>query len=215
MQPFISVTGIALPFIEDDVNTDQIAPVPTTRSLKPDLRSLFFQRARRLADDTLNPTHVMNQPRYASPSIFVTGRNFGCGSSREGAVWAMLAVGITCIVARSIADLYRENCLQNGVLPVELPDAAMDHFERRVRDVDGSAPFTVDLRSQTISGPGGSDIRFDISDADRTRLLEGLDDIGMSLQHLQAIARWEERIAEHSPWLQEAARAASDPETRA
>ena len=207
MQPFISITGVALPFIEDDINTDQIAPVPTTRSLKPDLRELFFQRARRLADDTLDPAHVMNQPRYAAPSIFVTGRNFGCGSSREGAVWTMLAVGISCIVARSIADLYRENCLQNGVLPIELPDAEMDAFEQRVLAADGAAPFTADLRSQTLSGPGGGDLHFDISDTDRTRLLEGLDDIGMSLKHTQAIAEWETRMRSASPWLQKAPRA--------
>jgi len=207
MQPFISCSGVALPFLEDDINTDQIAPVPSTRSLKPDLRELFFQRARRLADDTLDPAHIMNRPAYASPSIFVTGRNFGCGSSREGAVWTMLAVGVTCIVARSIADLYRENCLQNGLLPVELPDADMDDLERRVVAADGGAPFTVDLRTQTISGPGGADIRFEISDADRTRLLEGLDDIGMSLRHTQAIGEWEARMRARSPWLQKAQRA--------
>ena len=149
----------------------------------------------------------MNRPAYASPSIFVTGRNFGCGSSREGAVWTMLAVGVTCIVARSIADLYRENCLQNGLLPVELPDADMDDLERRVVATDGAAPFTVDLRTQTISGPGGADIRFDISDADRTRLLEGLDDIGMSLRHTPAIGEWEARMRAGSPWLQKAQRA--------
>lgn len=206
MQPFISVTGAAIPLLEDDVNTDQIAPIPTKRSLKPDLRDVFFHRARRLADDTLDPAHVLNQPRFAAASIFVTGRNFGCGSSREGAVWTMLAVGIVCIVARSIADLYRENCLQNGVLPVELPDDIMDDFERRVLAVDGTAPFTIDLRTQTISGPGQPDIHFDISEADRTRLLEGLDDIGMSLRHEQAIGDWEARTRTKSPWLQKAVR---------
>lgn len=207
MQPFISVTGVAVPLFEDDINTDQIAPIPTTRSLKPDLRDMFFHRARRRADDELDPAHVLNKPQYAKPTIFVTGRNFGCGSSREGAVWTMLAVGVACIVARSVADLYRENCLQNGVLPVELPDGDMDDFERRVLAADGAAPFTIDLRTRTISGPGGSDIQFDISEADRTRLLEGLDDIGMSFKHAQAIDAWEERTRVGSPWLQKALRA--------
>jgi 3-isopropylmalate/(R)-2-methylmalate dehydratase small subunit len=212
MQPFICVTGVAVPFVEDDVNTDQIAPIPTKRSLKPDLRDVFFHRARRLADDALDPSHVLNKPQYASPSIFVTGRNFGCGSSREGAVWTMLAVGVVCIVARSIADLYRENCLQNGVLPIELAENAMDDFQRRVLAADGNAAFTVDLRAQTISGPGGSDIHFDISEADRTRLLEGLDDIGMSLRDEQAIADWEARTRANSPWMQKAVRV-SDAES--
>lgn len=207
MQPFTSVTGVAVPFLQDDVNTDQIAPIPTQRSLKPDYKALFFSRARRGADDTLDPAHILNQPQFAAPSIFVTGRNFGCGSSREGAVWTMMAVGVTCIIARSIADLYRENCLQNGVLPIELPDGVADGLEQRVIAANGAAPFTVDLVTQTISGPGGPDIRFDISEADRTRLLEGLDDIGMSLKHASEIAAWEAKTRTASPWLQRAVRA--------
>ena len=206
MQPFISITGVAVPLLRDDVNTDQIAPVPTQRSLKPDYREMFFHRARRGVDDALDPSHVLNQPQFASPSILVTGRNFGCGSSREGAVWTLMAVGVTCIIARGIADLYRENCLQNGVLPIELPDDVAADFERRVVATDGAQPFTVDLQTQVISGPGGTDIRFDIPDADRTRLLEGLDDIGMSLKHMNEVAAWEERMRAKAPWLQRAAR---------
>jgi 3-isopropylmalate dehydratase small subunit len=207
MQPFICVSGVAVPFLEDDINTDMIAPVPTRRSLKPDYAELFFHRARRRADDSLDPAHVLNQPRFARPSIFVTGRNFGCGSSREGAVWTMQAVGVSCIVARSISDLYRENCLQNGVLPVELAEPLADALAQRVVAADGAQPFTVDLRSQTISGPGGEDIRFDISEADRMRLLEGLDDIGMSLRHAGEIAAWEARARIASSWLQKVERA--------
>jgi 3-isopropylmalate dehydratase small subunit len=214
MQPFTSITGVAAPLLLHDVNTDQIAPVPTQRSLKPDYRDLFFHRARRGADDALDPTHVLNQPQFSSPSILVTGRNFGCGSSREGAVWTMMAVGITCIIARSIADLYRENCLQNGVLPIELPDDVADDFERRVVAVDGAHPFTVDLPTRTISGPRGPDISFTISDADRMRLLEGLDDIGMSLKHQSEITAWEERMRAKAPWLQRAVRAgAMEPQS--
>jgi 3-isopropylmalate dehydratase small subunit len=207
MTPFICAKGTAVAFLEDDINTDQIAPIPTKRSLKPDYREMFFFRARRHADDALNEEHVLNQKQFATPAIFVTGRNFGCGSSREGAVWTMQAVGISCIIARSIADLYRENCLQNGVLPIELPDDQASDLERRVIAANGAEPFTVDLRSQTISGPGGADIRFDISDADRTRLLEGLDDIGMSLKESAAIADWEKNAQATSPWLQHAQRA--------
>ncbi len=207
MQPFISVTGVAVPLLRDDINTDQIAPIPTQRSLKPDYREIFFHRARRGPDDAPDPTHVLNQPQFASASILVTGRNFGCGSSREGAVWTLMAVGVTCIIARGIADLYRENCLQNGVLPIELPDDVADAFERRVVAADGAQPFTVDLRTKSISGPGGADIRFDISDADRTRLLEGLDDIGMSLKHMSDVEAWEERTRARAPWMQHAVRA--------
>jgi len=214
MQPVTSVTGIAVAFLEDDINTDKIAPIPTKRSLKPDYEDMFFHRARRLADDSLDPAHVLNQPHFARAAIFVTGRNFGCGSSREGAVWTMQAVGISCIIARSISDLYRENCLQNGVLPVELAEAAADDLERRVLAANGAAPFTVDLRTQTISGPGGADLHFDMSAADRTRLLEGLDEIGMSLKNADAIAAWEARTRSQSSWLQTAVRRPGTEPTR-
>ena len=208
MKAFSTITGIAVPFLEDDVNTDQIAPIPTKRSLKPDYREMFFHRARRLSDDTLDPDQVFNRPQFAAPSILVAGRNFGCGSSREGAVWTMQAMGIHVLIARSIADLYRENCLQNGLLPIELPDDQATDIQQRVIAADGSAPFTVDLVTQMISGPGGADIHFDISAADRMRLLEGLDDIGLSLKHEAAIAAFESNMKQTSPWLQRALRAA-------
>ncbi len=207
MQAFTRLSGVAVAFLEDDINTDQIAPIPTKRSLKPDYREMFFYRARRHADDSLDAAHIFNQPQFAAPSILVSGKNFGCGSSREGAVWTLMAMGITCIVARSMADLYRENCLQNGVLPIELPGDVAQAFEARVLAADGRAPFHVDLVTQTISGPGGEDITFDIAANDRTRLLEGLDDIGMSLKQSDAIAAWEEKMRAQSPWLQSATRA--------
>ena len=206
MKAFSRLTGIAVPFLEDDVNTDQIAPIPTKRSLKPDYREMFFYRARRHADDTLNPEQVFNRPQFLSPAILIAGRNFGCGSSREGAVWTMQAVGIECVIARSIADLYRENCLQNGLLPIELTDDLASNLEQRVIAADGQAPFSVDLTTQMISGPGGADIHFEIGAADRMRLLEGLDDIGLSLKHEAAIAAFERKMQQASPWLQRAMR---------
>jgi 3-isopropylmalate dehydratase small subunit len=141
-------------------------------------------------------------PQFRNPGILVTGHNFGAGSSREAAVWSVLANNIRAIVARSFADIYRENCLQNGLLPVVIDAAAADAFEARVIAVDGSAPFTVDLESQRISGPGGPDVAFDIAPADRVRLLEGLDDIGLTLKHVDEIKAWEHRTAAGQPWLQ-------------
>ena len=214
MQPFTHATGVAVPFPENDVNTDQIAPVQAKRALKPDYRELFFYRARRRSDDSLDAAHVLNDPRYANPAIFVTGRNFGCGSSREAAVWTMQAAGVRCIVARSIADLYRENCLQNGLLPIELADAEMDVVLQKVVAADGAEPFTVDLRTRSISGPGGFEMTFEIPEAERIRLLEGLDDIGMSLKHADAIAQWERNARERHAWLQKAVRApGTEPRT--
>jgi len=202
MQPFTTVTGIAVPLLRDDIDTDQIAPVH--RSLNPDYAALLFQRARKLPDGRDDPDFPLNRPQFRGASILVTGRNFGCGSSRESAVWAMLAAGIRCIVAKSFADLYRENCLQNGLLPVELAPADVDQLAARVVAADGAAPFTVDLLAQRISGAGGADITFDVAPADRIRLVEGLDDIGLTLKHAQDIADWEKRMRDVQPWLQSA-----------
>ncbi len=202
MQPFTTLTGVAVPLLQDDINTDQITPI--NRNMNPDYAKLLFAHARKLPDGGDDPEFPLNKPQFRRPSILVTGRNFGCGSSREGAVWAMIATGIRCIVARSFADIYRENCLQNGLLPVELEPADSAAFEARVRAADGAAPFTVDLPTQRISGPGGPDLKFDMLPADRMRLLEGLDDIGLTLKHAPDIAAWEQRMAGEFPWLQTA-----------
>jgi len=178
--------------------------VQAMRALKPDYKALLFMRARQRDDGSEDPDFVLNKPQFRNPGILVTGNNFGAGSSREAAVWGMLANNIRVIVARSFADIYRENCLQNGLLPVTLAPADMEAFEKRVIAANGSTPFTVELKTQTISGPGGPDIKFDIPDSDRTRLLEGLDDIGMTLKHTDDIKAFEKRMAASQPWLQTA-----------
>jgi 3-isopropylmalate/(R)-2-methylmalate dehydratase small subunit len=203
MTPFSSITGPCVPLLEDDLNTDQIAPIQMSRDLKPDYADLLFKRQRENADGS--PTgHILNRPQYARPAMLLSRHNFGCGSSREAAVWCLMAVGIRCIVARSIADIFRENCLQNGVLPIELPDDVATGLEQRVLATDGAAPFTADLPSQTLSGPGGPGIRFEIAASDKMRLIEGLDDIGVSLKHAAEIEAWEARAAARHPWMQAA-----------
>ena len=202
MQPFSSHTGIAAPLLKDDINTDQIAPIMHSRSLKEDYKAMLFHRARHREDGSEDPDFVLNRPQFRAAGILVTGQNFGAGSSRESAVWSMLANDIRVIVAKSFADIYRENCLQNGVLPVVLGPQDAEAFIARVVAADGAAPFRVDLVTQRISGPGGPDIAFEIAAADRTRLLEGLDDIGMTLKHMDEIVGWERRAAAAQPWLQ-------------
>jgi len=205
MQPFLRHTGIAAPLIKDDINTDQIAPILHSRGLKEDYKAMLFHRARKREDGSENPDFVLNQPQFRAAGILVTGHNFGAGSSRESAVWSMLANDIRVVVAKSFADIYRENCLQNGLLPVTLGAADADGFIARVVAADGAGPFTVDLATQRISGPGGPDIAFEIPAADRTRLLEGLDDIGLTFKHMDDIAAWEKRAITAQPWLQTAA----------
>jgi 3-isopropylmalate dehydratase small subunit len=204
MQPFSRHTAVAAPLLRDDINTDQIAPVMHSRDLKEDYKVTLFYRARRREDGSEDPDFVLNKPQFRAAGILVTGNNFGAGSSRESAVWAMVANNIRVIVAKSFADIYRENCLQNGVLPIVLAAEEADALTARVVAANGAAPFTVDLVSQRISGPGGADIAFDIAPADRTRLLEGLDDIGLTLKHMNEIVSWEQRVAAAQPWLQTA-----------
>ena len=205
MQPFTTHTGIAVPVLVDDMNTDQIAPVAAMRNLKPDYKALLFMRASRRDDGSEDPEFVLNKPQFRNPGILVAGHNFGAGSSREAAVWGMPANNIRVIVARSFADIYRENCLQNGLLPIVLAPQDAEAFEQRVVSVNGAAPFTVDLPAQRITGADGCDIGFEIASADRTRLLEGLDNIGLTLKHAHEIASWEQRTAIEQPWLQSAA----------
>jgi 3-isopropylmalate/(R)-2-methylmalate dehydratase small subunit len=204
MQAFSSHTAVAAPMLHDDINTDQIAPIMNSRGLKDDYKAMLFHRARRREDGSEDPDFVLNKPQFRDAGILVAGNNFGAGSSRESAVWSMTANNIRVIVAKSFADIYRENCLQNGVLPIVLAPPEADAFAARVVAVNGAAPFTVDLTTQKISGPGGADVAFEIAPADRMRLLEGLDDIGLTLKHMNEIANWEKRAAAEQPWLQTA-----------
>ena len=157
MQPFTRHTAVAAPLIKDDINTDQIAPILHLRGLKEDYRAMLFYRARRRDDGSDDPDFVLNKPQFRAAGILVTGQNFGAGSSRESAVWSMLANDIR---------------------------------------------VSVDLAASKISGPGGPDMPFEIPAADRTRLLEGLDDIGLTLKHVDEIASWERRAQAAQPWLQ-------------
>jgi 3-isopropylmalate/(R)-2-methylmalate dehydratase small subunit len=199
LQAFRTVTGVAVAYLPHDVNTDEITPVH--RSLEPDFAELLFARRKRLVDGSLDPSFPLNKAQFANAAVLVAGRNFGCGSSRESAVWAMLAVGIKVIVARSFADIYRDNCLKNGLLPVVLSADDQAEFERDVIDADGASPVVVDLVKQTVTSPTGANFSFEIDAAERTALLEGLDDIGVSLREEASIRAFEVRLATESPWL--------------
>jgi 3-isopropylmalate/(R)-2-methylmalate dehydratase small subunit len=204
LKAFKNVSGTAIPLLENDINTDQIAPVGGGARMSEDYAETLFKHRRRRPDGTVDPDFVLNRPQFRNGPILVSGRNFGCGSSRESAVWALQAIGIECIIARSFADIYRENCLLNGVLPVMLPEAEALRLEQAVLAADGVKPFTVDLVSKRIAGPDGFSLGFEIADSDRIRLLEGLDDIGLTLKHLAEIETFECRMAELLPWSQRA-----------
>jgi 3-isopropylmalate/(R)-2-methylmalate dehydratase small subunit len=199
MEKFTSVHGAAAPLLIDNINTDQIAPVQFMRALEPDYETALFARWR----GDPNAPFVLDQPRFRRAPILVTGGNFGCGSAREVAVWALAAHGIRCIVARSFAEVYRESLLKNGMLPVVLDPALRADFEARVVAVDGQAPFTVDLAACRIDGPDGATFAFAMDAGERAALLEGLDDVAMTLRHRSLIDAWERQTARDQPWLQQ------------
>jgi 3-isopropylmalate/(R)-2-methylmalate dehydratase small subunit len=203
MQPFTVVEGIAAPLLEDDVNTDQIAPLGSSAWLNPDYAKMLFARRRKTANGTYEPDFVFNRPQFHAPEILVTGSNFGCGSSREAAVWCLQAAGIRCIVARSFADIFRENCLQNGVAPIILNPEDAHAFEALVATIDGRFKIRVDLVAQIIRLADGTSFKFELLLADRTRLLEGLDDIGLTMKHVSEITAYEERVLLQHPWRSE------------
>ncbi len=201
MEAFTSLTGAAAPLPLDDVNTDQIAPAERGHGLTPDLKAMLFSRWK--AGD---PNFVLNRPQFKQTRILVARENFGCGSSRENAVWALTANGIRCVIARTIADIFKENCLRNGVLTIALPEADWTRLDAAVTKTDGAKPFTVDLPSQTIGLPDGGTIKFEIAPSEKTALLEGLDDIGVTLKHLGEIKAFEQKWKQQRPWLQKAER---------
>jgi 3-isopropylmalate/(R)-2-methylmalate dehydratase small subunit len=202
MQPFTTISGIAAPLLRDNINTDQITPVLPLRVLDPDYATQLFSRWRRNPDSRENADFVLNIDRFKSARILVAGRNFGCGSARESSVWSIAAFGFRCIVARSFADLFRNNCIHNGILPIIFSENVGSQFEAAVLSVDGAAPFTVDLARQHVLGPDGAAFAFEIDAADRAALLEGLDDVGLTLKHADDIAVWERRCQAQRPWLQ-------------
>ena len=199
MEAFVSVAGTAVPLLLDDINTDQIAPADKSHGHGSDMKAMLFRRWKEA-----DPNFVFNRPQYQQPRILVSKDNFACGSSRESAVWCMAASGIRCVVARSIADIFKENCLRNGLLAIELPTDKAVLFEEKVTKVDGAQAFSVDLPSQTITCPDGTKIEFDIRPAEKTALLEGLDDIGLTLKHKSDIQAFETKMKQRKPWLQKA-----------
>jgi 3-isopropylmalate dehydratase small subunit len=199
MEKFTVLRGAAAPLLIDNINTDQIAPVQFTRALEPDYQTALFARWR----SDLDKPFVLDMPRFHRTPILVTGANFGCGSAREVAVWALAAHGVRCIVARNFSEVYRESLIKNGMLPVVLAPADRLAFEQQVLAVDGQSPFEINLTARTIACPDGTEITFEIDAGERRALLEGLDDVAMTLKHRLLIEAWESRVATLQPWLQQ------------
>lgn len=201
MEPFRTLTGPAAPLLADDINTDQIIPSAYLKDLHADMSLGLLAYMRRHPDGTPKPDFVLEQPQFKQARILITGDNFGCGSSREHAVWALLAFGIRCVIGRSPAEFFRDNCLKNGLLPITLDDERMAALVQHATKANG-APFTVDLEACEIRGPDGYACGFDIAPFERVALLEGLDDIGLTQKHLAEIEAWEARTKAERPFMQ-------------
>ncbi len=210
MEKFRKLTGIVMPLDRPNVDTDAIIPKQFLKSIKrtgfgPNLFDewRYLDHGEPGMDNSkrpLNPDFVLNQPRYQGAQILLARENFGCGSSREHAPWALLDYGFRVIIAPSFADIFYNNCFKNGILPIVLDAGTVDALFREVEANEGYQ-LTVDLENQTITKPDGSVIPFEIDEFRKHRLLEGLDDIGLTLEHADEIRAYEERRRKEAPWL--------------
>lgn len=200
MQSFTQLTGVAAPLPLINIDTDMIIPKQYLKTIKrTGLGSALFSELRYDSDGTEKADFVLNQPAWRKASILVTGENFGCGSSREHAPWALADFGIRCVIAASFADIFYNNCFENGILPIALPQPIVD----KVMDAacnGANATFTVDLETQKITLPDGETIAFEIDGYKKWRLLNGLDSIGLTLQKGADIDRFEAAATAARPW---------------
>ena len=200
MQPFTALTAKAAPLDIANLDTDQIIPKQFLKTVaREGLGKGLLYDLRFDAAGKPRPDFVLNDPRYAGAGVLICGDNFGCGSSREHAPWALLDYGVRCVIAPSFADIFYANCFQNGLLPIALPEPEVRALMEEARG--GNHLFSVDLRSQTVTAPSGRTVRFEINPVLKAKLLEGLDSIGETLQQAETIDQFETRQANERPWL--------------
>ncbi len=201
MEPFTTLTGMVLPLDRTNVNTDEITPARFLKTIKrTGFAGALFANWRFSNDETLEPDFVLNQPRYQGVSILLAGDNFGCGSSREHAPWALHDYGFRCLIAPSFADIFYNNCFNNSILPVTLDEATVQELMAEVEAHDGYT-LHVNLAAQTVTTPSQRVLHFEIDKFRKEALLNGLDNIGWTLSHNDEIAAYENRRKQENPWL--------------
>jgi len=210
MQAFTTLNGLALPLNRANVDTDAIIPKQFLKSIKRTGYGPFLFDEWRYEDvgqpemdcsnRPIRKEFVLNQARYQGAEILLARENFGCGSSREHAPWALLDYGISCVIAPSFADIFYNNCFKNGILPIVLSDAEMDVLFAEVEAME-DAKVAVDLPNQTVTSPSGKCFSFEVDDFRKHCLLNGLDDIGLTLQQADAIRSYESKRQHDAPWL--------------
>jgi len=202
MQPFTTLTAVAVPFDQANIDTNQLCP---TRFNKvpigaPEYPTILFHDQRFNPDGSEKPGFILNKEPYRHAQIIVADRNWGGGSSRESAVYALQAFGIRAVVASSFGDIHRNNCLKNGVLPAQLPIETCERLRKQLHEKVG-ATITIDLAAQTVTGPDGQAHHFDIAPVPKMCLLQGLDDVGRTEQHQATIEAFRARYREELPFL--------------
>ena len=201
MEKFTRLTGVAAPMDAINVDTDQIIPKLHLRTIKrTGLGKVVFDELRFNRDGTEKPEFILNQEPYRNAGILVAGDNFGCGSSREHAPWALLDFGIRCIISTSFADIFYNNCFKNGILPVTVSTRELEALMADASDRENPV-LTVDLHAREITRPNGAVVCFEVDDFRRDCLLEGLDDIGLTMQKVEMIDAFEKAQREREPWL--------------
>ena len=201
MDKFTTLTGVAAPLPIINVDTDKIIPKQHLKTVeRTGLGKALFEELRYRDDGSENPDFVLNQPAYRQAKILVAGENFGCGSSREHAPWALMDFGIRCVIASSFADIFYNNSFKNGMLLIKLPQAIVNELMDDAKK-GANARLTVDLASQTITRPDGGTVKFDIDPFLKDCLLNGLDDIGLTLKKESKIAAFEQKQHLTQPWL--------------
>ena len=201
MEKFTKLEGVAAPVKMINVDTDMIIPADYLKTLKrTGLAKGLFTRIRRLANGNLDPDFALNKPAYKDAKILVAGDNFGCGSSREHAPWALLDAGIRCVISTQFGDIFYNNSFKNGLLPIKV---SKEDLEKLFDDADrgANATLSIDLEKQEIHGPDGGVVKFDIDPHRKHCLLNGLDDIGQTMQHATAIDGYEAKQKQDRSWM--------------
>ncbi len=203
MRPFTDLHAKAAPLDVANLDTDQIIPKQFLKTVEREgLGKGLFYDLRFDESGQPKPDFVLNDPRYAGAGVLIAGDNFGCGSSREHAPWALLDYGVRCVIAPSFADIFYGNCFQNGLLPIALPEADVKALMDEARG--GNHVFSIDLAAQTVTAPSGKSFRFEIDPSRKEKLLKGLDSIGETLERKADIDVYEHRRALTQPWLERA-----------
>ena len=201
MKAFTTLTGVAAPLPLANVDTDKIIAARFLKTIaRTGLGKNLFHAMRFREDGSENPDFVLNQPPYRQAEILIAFENFGCGSSREHAPWALLDFGIRCVIAPDFADIFHNNATKNGILPIRLPRAVCEALMEDAK-MGGNARLTIDLQRQVVVRPSGEEIPFEVDAFRKHCLLNGLDDIGQTLQHSSSIHDYESRRRAEAPWL--------------